>query len=190
MRLFVAFLKLFFALGLIWVVMQIPTIIEKLVEKFMNHGEPQVAVVPPSSSMAANYNLLYAQERAKYEGFSAILFNCLRKIEDRYKLDLPNGPDKIHSAHVSDRVRFDGSHYIYRYDVKRQEAQYGGGMQREDNAPSAKDIKNILRENLPNYLENGYGYSGNIYVSNLDDTHISIEIVGVRRNLDMEDWGC
>lgn len=194
MKLFTDLFKLAYAIGVLCLIWQLPTIFEKLPEIGEKIGEKIVAKlwrkkdtdittnVPPVAPMVANFNSLYNQERASYEDFSYYLLKCLKKIAKRYKLVVSNSPDDIYCAHVTDRVDFQNSHYIYRYEVRRQEPEYGGGMKKSGKDLSAQDIMEVLRENLPNELaDSGYTYSDNVYVLDLDDTCIRIEVVGVNR---------
>jgi len=176
------FLAIF--LGLIWAFLLLckkidPSFtIEKLLDSFSNTKPTPQPV--QTLSIRPGENLIYRQYKVDYENFSNLVRDCLSQIGDKFDLIIPVSPAKIACSDIDSRVRIIGGLCIFSYEVRRKEPCFEGGMKQAPTVSTQK-IARTLIENLPNYMRDGYGYNGDVFVWDIEKNYIRIEIQGVDR---------
>ncbi len=136
-------------------------------------------VAPPA--LYSNGKTLFQAFAADYGNFTSLIWNCLILIASKCNLSLTNHPWDIYASEIAERVALNGGTVIFRYDVSQTEPLYGGGMKQVPQA-SASELCETLERNLPDFMTDGYYFSGKVSVWPIGKGRFRIEVHGVNRS--------
>lgn len=137
---------------------------------------------PPSVPLYSSLYPLFGQYRVEYEDFTASVWDCLDKLNSKLHLSVPTNCAKLYAPDVADRVRIVARNcLIFVYEVRAEPMMYGERMTDRSRTATYSAIETALRENLPSYMWGGYYYTGPVYVKDIGDGRIRIEVTGINR---------
>lgn len=129
-------------------------------------------------------DLIYKQYELDYENMGDIVWRCLCAVHRKCSLESPGTVDDIYCEKVANRIGCENNVFVFRYEVDREKTELfgGGGKKVSRKVMDEQSIAEIIQEELPFYMKNGYYFSGQVCVWKSPGNRIRIEIYGVNRN--------
>ena len=110
-----------------------------------------------------------------YSNVGVAVAECVRDMNRKYRTSFCSEGRNIFAPDIIDRVKYYSNGIAFLYETKMDTALFG-----TRNAVDVKALQEFFRNNLT--LENGYFFTGPIYVTSVDSDKITIEVQGVDRN--------
>ena len=134
-------------------------------------GQPTIVQTQPTATNC----------RPEYEHFAVFVWNCVAAIHRTCDLDCPNAVSDIYCARTADRTTFQNGRWYFLYEIPLiNTAAIHNGRFSAQKADISR-IREILSENLPDYIEDGFYYVGKVCVYPIDRNRVRIEVPGVDR---------
>lgn len=151
---------------------------------YLKNDQRQKSVpVPPAERIRIrkeNYNRI----EPDYENVSAIVWECVAKLHRRFELDCPSHATGIMCEKAEKRIDAIKGQAIFRYNIPWDIAGIGKKEMRADVLKTRMDsLKLALEQELPNYMREGYFFSGKVSVWSVDGYNVCIEIHGIGRDI-------
>lgn len=120
--------------------------------------------------------------RPEYEHFAVFVWNCIVAIHRACDLDCPNIASDIYCARTTDRVTILSGHRYFLYEVPLINTAAIRDGKFSTRKTDISRIAELLSENLPGYMCDGFYYTGKVCVYPIDRNRVRIEVQGVCRN--------
>lgn len=120
--------------------------------------------------------------RQEYEHFAVFVRNCIAAIYRACDLECPNTASDIYCARTADRATVQNGRWYFLYEIPLvNTAAIRDGKFSVRKTDIAR-IRELLSENLPDYMEDGFYYTGKVCVYPIDRNRVRVEVQGVNRN--------
>lgn len=136
----------------------------------------------PTAEIVQEKRALYAVYRVDYEQFGALLWAYIDTFAGTLRLESPKSPLGIYCQERVDQIGNINGTCTFRYEVPK----IISGLPKHSDDFKAKmewlsEIQKSIRGHLPDYMRDGYRFSGQVSVWDIGNNRIRIEIHGVDR---------
>lgn len=135
------------------------------------NNQPNLQAAQPQT-LAKGYNV-------QYQTFANLVWNCLQAIGRICGVDCPDMVSRIYCAQMGDRVRATNGRIDFFFEVPVETNTVMRNGELTTLKSDRTKIKQALNDNLPDYMDGGCGYTGDVYVWEIDENRVRIEVQGV-----------